>query len=113
MLSECEGYLSRAVMAQYSVPVLMAMQMPRMTGHMVIKANQGEGESLREEETTTEEDGEREVSEPSEPSEALATPHGKFTRVKAQMSPSKRARVPRQAKVVVSAEARTVACDRC
>ena len=89
MLSECEGYLSRAVMAQYSVPVLMAMQMPRMTGHMVIKANQGEGESLREEETTTEEDGEREVSEPSKPSKAPATPRGKVTRVKAQRSPSK------------------------
>src|SRR5882724_2909251 len=29
---------------QASMPVLMAMQMPRMTGHMVIKANQGEGE---------------------------------------------------------------------
>src|SRR5882724_10563110 len=62
---------------QASAPVLMAVQTPRMTGRMVIKANRGEGESLREEETTVEEDGEdgeREVSEPSEPSKALATP---------------------------------------
>jgi len=29
---------------QASMPVLMAMQMPQMTGHVVIKANQGEGE---------------------------------------------------------------------
>ena len=48
----------------------------------MIKANQGEGESPREEETTTDEDGEREVSEPREPSKAPATPHGKISKVK-------------------------------
>jgi len=60
-----------------------------------------------------EEDGEREVSDPSEPSEALATPHVKVTKVKAQRLPSKQAHIPRQAEVVVSAEARTVPCDQC
>src|SRR5882724_11436495 len=67
---------------QASTPVLMAMQMPRMTGCMVIKANQGEGESPREEEMTMDEDREREVSEQSELSEALAMPHVKVMKVK-------------------------------
>ena len=67
---------------QASMPVLMPMQMPQMTGCMVIKANQGEGKSLREVETTIDEYGEREVSEPREPSEAPATPHDKVMKVK-------------------------------
>jgi len=70
----------------------MAVQTPRMTGHVVIKTNQGEGESPREEETTADEDGEdgeREVSEPSEPSEAPAMPCVKVTKVKAQRSTTK------------------------
>src|SRR5882724_8900766 len=95
---------------QASVLVLMAVQTPQMTGCVVIKANQGEGESPRGGEMTAEEDGEREVSEPSDPSKALAMPRGKVMKVKAQRSPSKRARIPRQAKVMVLAEVRTVAC---
>jgi len=39
----------------------------------MIKANQGKGDSPREEETAADEDGEREVNEESEPSEAPAT----------------------------------------
>ena len=77
---------------QASVLVLMAVQTPQMTGRMVIKANRGEGESPREEETTVDEDGEdgeREVSEPSEPSEAPAMPCVKVTKVKAQRSTTK------------------------
>ena len=67
---------------QASAPVLMAMQTPQMTGRMVIKANQYEGESLREEEMTADEDGEREVSKPNQPSEAPAMPHEKVMKVK-------------------------------
>jgi len=60
-----------------------------MTGCMVIKANRGEGEGLREEEMTADEDGEREVSKPSKPNEAPAMPHVKVTKVKAQRPTTK------------------------
>ena len=53
-----------------------------MTGCMVRKANQGEGESPREEETTADEDRAREVSKPRELSEAPAMPHGKISKIK-------------------------------
>jgi len=59
---------------------------------------------------TMEEDGEREVSELSE---ALAMPHAKVMKVKAKKPTTRRACVPQQAEVVVSAEARTVPCDWC
>jgi len=55
------------------MPVLMLMVMPQMKGQVMIKANQGKGDSPREEETAADEDGEREVNEESEPSEAPAT----------------------------------------
>src|SRR5882724_7978950 len=67
---------------QASEPVLMAMQTPQMTGPMVIKANQGEGESPREEDTTADDDGEREVTEPSKPSEAPAMCRAKVMKSK-------------------------------
>src|SRR5882724_3147877 len=67
---------------QASALVIMAVQTPQMTGSVVIKANWGEGESSREEEMTVEEDGEREVGELREPSEAPATPCGKISKVK-------------------------------
>src|SRR5882724_9681532 len=67
---------------QASMLVVMAMQTPRMMGHVVIKSNWGEGESSREEEMTVDEDGEREVSKPREPSKAPAMPRGKISKVK-------------------------------
>ena len=68
----------------------MAVQTPQMTGPMVIKANRGEGESPREEDTTADEDGEREMSELSElskSSEAPATSHAKVKKAKHQTGP--------------------------
>ena len=91
----------------------MAMQTPRMTGPMVIKANRGEGESPREEDTTMDEDGEREMSEPSELSKAPATPHAKVKKAKAKRPNTRRACIPKQAKIVVLAKVRTVPCDQC
>ena len=90
----------------------MAVQTPQMTGPMVIKANRGEGESLRED-TTVDEDMEREMSELSELSEAPATPCVQVKKAKAKRPNTRWARIPRQAKIVVSAEMRTVPCDWC
>jgi len=87
-----------------------------MTGPMVIKANRSEGESPREEDITADEDGEREMSELSEPSElsvAPATSRVKVRKAKAKRPNTRWARIPRQAEIVISAEARTVPCDRC
>ena len=58
---------------QASMLVQMPMLMPQMKCWVMIKANQGKGDSPREEETAADEDGEREVNEESEPSEAPAT----------------------------------------
>ena len=69
---------------QASTLVLMPVQMPQMTGCVVIKVNQGQGESPMEEEMTADEDGEREVSEPRGPSEAPAMPHDKVKRLRAK-----------------------------
>ena len=64
---------------QASMLVLMPVMMPQMKGWVVIKANLGQGESLREEDTTADEDGERELRE------APAMPHDKVTKVKGKM----------------------------
>jgi len=48
----------------------MPVLMPQLKGQVVIKANQGIVESPREEETTTDEDGKKEVSKESKLSEA-------------------------------------------
>jgi len=57
--------------------------MPQMQGRVIIKANCGRGESLREEETTADEDGEREASEASE------APIPKQRQMKGKVKPSK------------------------
>jgi len=67
---------------QVSVPVVMPILTPQMKGRVIIKANLGRGESPREEETTADKDGEREMSDPREPSEAPAMPHDGITKVK-------------------------------
>ena len=87
------------------IPVLM----PRMQGQVVIKANCGRGESLREEETTTDEDREREASEASK------APMPKQRQINAKGKPLKtrQAQVPKGVKVIVLAEARSVSCDQC
>src|SRR5882724_490804 len=59
---------------QASSPMVMPVLTPQMKGQVVIKANLGRGESPREEETTADEDGEKEMSEPREPSEAPVPP---------------------------------------
>jgi len=50
---------------QASMPVVMPILMPQMKGQVIIKANLGQGESPREEDTTADEDGEREASKPN------------------------------------------------
>ena len=64
------------------MPVLMPVLTPQMKGQVMIKANQGQGESLREEETNTDEDREMEVSEESELGKALAACPNKGSKVK-------------------------------
>jgi len=53
-----------------------------MQGWVVIKAKQGRGESLREEETTADEDVDREASKPSKPDEAPAVHCNKAMNIK-------------------------------
>src|SRR5882724_3942746 len=67
---------------QASTPMVMPVLTPRMKGQVIVKANLGRGESPREEETTTDEDGEREMSELSELSEAPAPPCNQATKIK-------------------------------
>jgi len=80
---------------QASMPVVMPISMPQMKGWVVIKANIGRGESPREDETTTDKDGEREISEPREMSElsklseAPASPCNPTTKVKGKMPKTK------------------------
>jgi len=57
---------------QASMPVMIPILLPQIQGQVIIKANQWRGESPREEETTADEDGEREASEPSKLNEAPA-----------------------------------------
>ena len=98
---------------QASMPIIMPVLVPQMKGQVVIKANLGQGESPREEEMTTDEDGEREVSEPREPNEAPAMPHAKVSKVKGKTPRVGRACVPKQAEVIVLAKVRTVPCGWC
>src|SRR5882724_11585228 len=98
---------------QASMPMVMPIMMPQMKGQVVIKANLGRGESPREEETTVDEDGEREMSEPREPSEAPALPCNQATKIKGKMPRERRTRVPKQAGIFILAEARTLQCDWC
>jgi len=64
------------------MPVIMPILTPQMKGWVMTKANQGKGETLREEDTTTDEDRETEASEASKLDEALRTPKRKQTRGK-------------------------------
>ena len=56
-----------------------------MKGQVMIKANLGQGESPREEDTTMDEDGELEARKKSEPSEAPAAQPNKGSKVKGKM----------------------------
>src|SRR5882724_6237664 len=67
---------------QASMLIVMPVLVPQMKGQVIIKANLGQGETMREEETTADKDGEREVSKLREPSEAPAMPHVWVTKVK-------------------------------
>ena len=69
--------------------------------------------TLREEKTTMDEDGEKEVSKPRELSEASNTPHDKVMKVKGKMPRVGQACVPKQAEFIISAEARMVPCNQC
>jgi len=92
---------------QASMPVVIPVLIPRMQGQVISKANQGRGASLREEEMTTDEVRAREVSEASE------APMPKQRQMKAKGKPltTRQAWVPKGAKVIISADARTMPCD--
>jgi len=92
---------------------VMPVLTPQMRGRVIIKANLGQGESMREEETTADEDREREVSELRELSKASAMPHDQVMKVKGRTPRMRCACVPKQAKIIVLAEVRTVPCDQC
>ena len=62
--------------------VVMPISMPQMKGQVVIKANLGRGKSPMEEETTADEDGEKEMSEPRELSKAPVLPRNQTTKIK-------------------------------
>ena len=70
-----------------------------------IKENLGEEDSLREEETTADEEGESEVSE------ASTTPLAKTPKARPRKGGKKG--VPKKAEVVVLAEPRKIKCNRC
>jgi len=94
---------------QASTPVMMPILMAQMQGWVMIKANQGRGESPREE-MTTDENGEREVSELSKAPPARPT---KGSKVKGKTAKTGQACVPKCTKVIVSAEVSMVPCDQC
>jgi len=56
---------------QVRIPTVMTMCTPQTKGEHIVKENLGKGDSPREEETTTDEEGESEVSK------ALMTPQAK------------------------------------
>jgi len=62
--------------------VLMPILMPQIKIQVVIKANRGQGESLREQDTTADDDWERGVSEGSELRKAPAAHPNKVLKVK-------------------------------
>src|SRR5882724_4768207 len=98
---------------QASSPMVMPILTPQMKGQVVIKANLGQGESPREEETTADEDGEREMSELSELSKAPAPPCNQATKIKGKTPRARWTHVPKQVGIIISAKARTLQCDRC
>src|SRR5882724_7460001 len=98
---------------QASSPMVMPVLTPQMKGQVVIKANLGRGESPREEETTADEDREKEMSKPREPSEAPAPPCNQATKIKGKMTRARWTCIPKQAGIIISAEVRTLQCDRC
>jgi len=98
---------------QASMPVMISILSPQIQGWVVIKANQGRGESLREEEMTSDDDGEREASKLSELDEAPATHLNKATKVKGRTPRTRLAHVPKQAEVIILDEVRRVPCDWC
>jgi len=61
------------------------MLTPQIKGWVVLKVNLGKGDRPREEEMTTDEDGERVQSEDSEPREVPETPKAKTLKGKTKM----------------------------
>ena len=59
------------------------------------------------------EDGEREMSEPRELSEAPAPPRNQATKSKGKMPRTRQTRIPTQVGIIILAEVRTLKCDRC
>jgi len=59
------------------------------------------------------EDREREMSELRELREAPAPPHNQATKIKGKTPRARRTRIPKQAGIIISAEVRTLQCDRC
>ena len=95
------------------MPMVVPIMMPQMKGRVVIKANLGGGESPREEEMTMDMDGEREMSELSEPSEAPAPPRDRATKIKGKMPRTRQTCVPKRVGIIISDEVGTLPCDRC
>jgi len=98
---------------QASMPMVMPVLTPQMKGQVVIKANLGRGESPREEEMTMDKDREREMSELRELSEAPALPHNQATKIKGKTPRTRWTNIPKQVGIIISAEVRTLQCDRC
>ena len=98
---------------QASTPVVIPVLTPQMKGRVVIKANLGRGESPREEETTMDEDREKEMSELREPREAPVPPCNQTTKVKGKTPRTKWSCIPKQADIVIPAKARTVQYNWC
>ena len=62
---------------------------------------------------TADEDGEREMSKPRELSEAPAPPCDWATKIKGKMPRTRWTRIQKRVGIIISAEARTLPCDRC
>jgi len=98
---------------QASTPMVMPILTPQMKGWVVIKANLGQGESLREEEMTADKDGEREMREPREPREPPAPPHNQATKIKGKTPRTRLTCIPKQVGIIILAKVRTLQCDQC
>ena len=70
--------LTKQVRTQMIMPILMPILMPQMKDQVVIKANLGKDESLRDEDTTADKDGESKRKETSGVSEHMAMPKAKL-----------------------------------
>jgi len=82
------------------MPMILLVLSPQIRGPVVLDVNLGKGDSQREE-TTADEDGEREMSEESDLSELLETPKFKLWKDKTKTLRTGLVCVPKKAEVII------------